>query len=344
MASEQPPKIILGRLEKVDLSTYWREEDTEFTPWLAQAENIKMLGDATGMELEVVSQGQSVGSFRADVLCRDTATDRWVLVENQLAATDHHHLGQLLTCAAGLKAVTVIWVASDFTAEHRATLDWLNQITQDEFHFFGLEIELWRIGESAFAPKFNVVSQPNEWSRTVAIAQDEGLSEAQRQNLAFWGGLCEQLDRRGSIVKPGDPTTKSYMSFAVGRAGFRLYASVDKDSQCLTVELLLSDEDAKPYFHLLKEEREEIESEIGVSLEWDDLTADNEYSIYRAFPDADPADRERWTEYYQWLCAYLEQFHEVFSDRIKHLNANDYQPAPNYSFNPLKNSAILPNS
>ncbi|MCU0569936.1 MAG: DUF4268 domain-containing protein [Oculatellaceae cyanobacterium Prado106] len=343
MPSESPKpaqKVTLGRLEKVDLRTYWREEEAEFTPWLAQEDNIRLLGDAIAMELEVVSQGQQVGSFHADILCRDTASDRWVLIENQLEPTDSKHLGRLLTCAAGLNAVTVIWIASDFSPEHRAAIDWLNQITQDQFHFFGLEIELWRIGKSALAPKFNIVSQPNGWTRTAAIAQEESLTDSQRQNFNFWNGLCVQLDRRGSIVKPGDPSMKDYMSFAIGRAGFRLYASANIDDQELTVELALSGEDAKPHFYLLEEDQEAIEAEIGTLLQWDDQTDPQECSIYLSLPEADPNDSERWPEYYQWLCAYLEQFHEVFSDRIKRLNANDYHPPVDYSFNPLKSISL----
>jgi Domain of unknown function (DUF4268) len=350
MPSEQPQKLTLGRLEKVDLRTYWREEETEFTPWLAQAENIDLLGEAIGMDLEVVPQ-EDLGTLRADILCRDLASDRWVLIENQLEPTNPTQLGHLLTCAAGLKAMTVIWVASHFTPEHRAALDWLNQITHDQFHFFGLELELWQIGKSALAPKFNVVSRPHYWTQVEvieamevleAVAKAPELTEAEKQNLAFWGGLCQQLDRRGSIVKPGDPSTQSYMSFAIGRAGFRLYASVDQEDQCLAVELLLSGEDANPHFHLLEADREAIEAEIGIELEWEAQTDANGCSIYRILSDADPNDRERWTEYYKWLCTYLEQFHEVFGDRIKRLNANDYQPLPNYSFNPLTDSAILP--
>jgi hypothetical protein len=114
------------------------------------------------------AQERSVGLFRADILCKETTTDNWVLIENQLERTDHVHLGQLLTYAAGLQAVTIVWIAQYFTEEHRAALDWLNEITDERFNFFGLEIELWRIENSPVAPKFNVVCKPNDWTKKIS--------------------------------------------------------------------------------------------------------------------------------------------------------------------------------
>jgi hypothetical protein len=157
----------LGRLERVDVRNIWSTEAGHFTPWLARDENSELLGDTIGMELEVEAQEKAVGPFRADILCKNSANDDWVLIENQLELTDHKHLGQLLTYAAGLDAVTIVWVAPNFTDEHRAALDWLNTITDERFNFFGLEVELWRIGTSQIAPKFNVVSKPNGWAKSI---------------------------------------------------------------------------------------------------------------------------------------------------------------------------------
>ena len=88
------------------------------------------------MDLELEAQETSVGPFRADILCRDTGSDdSMVLIENQLETTDHKHLGQLMTYAAGLHAVTIVWIAAKFTDEHRASMNWLNDITDDSFCF-----------------------------------------------------------------------------------------------------------------------------------------------------------------------------------------------------------------
>ena len=107
----------LGRLRKVDLREVWQSESAGFTPWLAQDENLKLLGETIGIDLELEAQEKDVGPFRADLLCKDTSNEDWVLIENQLERTDHTHLGQLLTYAAGLEAVTIVWISQRFTEE-----------------------------------------------------------------------------------------------------------------------------------------------------------------------------------------------------------------------------------
>ena len=141
-------KESLAQLQKVDLREVWKSEPGDFRPWLADPGGLKLLGDAIGVDLELEAQEKDVGPFRADILCKDIADNTWVLIENQLETTDHTHLGQLLTYAAGLDAVTIIWIAKRFADEHRATLDWLNEVTGKNINIFGLEVELWRIGNS----------------------------------------------------------------------------------------------------------------------------------------------------------------------------------------------------
>jgi len=86
----------LGQLEAVPLRTIWEDEAGDFTPWLAHPENLRLLGNALGLELETETEEASVGPFAADILCKDTATDEWVVIENQVEKTDHRHLGQLM--------------------------------------------------------------------------------------------------------------------------------------------------------------------------------------------------------------------------------------------------------
>ena len=89
----------LSRLTRVDLRDIWINEAKDFTPWLAREENLTVLAETLGIDLELEAEEKAVGQFRADILCRDTNSNALVLVENQLERTDHGHLGQCLTSA-----------------------------------------------------------------------------------------------------------------------------------------------------------------------------------------------------------------------------------------------------
>ncbi len=315
----------LGHLERVELREIWTTEATDFTPWLALTENIAVLAETLGIDLEVEAQEKVVGPFRADILCKDINTDTWVLIENQLERTDHRHLGQLLTYAAGLQAVTIVWVSANFTDEHRATLDWLNKITDENFRFFGLEVELWRIGNSPAAPKFNVVSKPNDWSRQAARAfVDSGLSEIKIKQREYWDKFHSVLNSTsGPISSNRKPQPQSWMYYGIGCGGFRLGATMIRQKNQIRAELYIYGNEAKMFFALLKQQKNQIEQELGYSLEWEKLPArrDSRISIY--LNEVDPDDESDWTRQHKWLAKHLNEIHGAFSERVKTLDIFD---------------------
>lgn len=314
----------LARLEQVDVHSIWTHEASEFTPWLAAEENLLLLGEVVGIDLELESQEKSVGPFRADILCKDTATDQWVLIENQLERTDHTHLGQLLTYAAGLKAVTIVWIADRFTDEHRAALDWLNEVTDERINFFGLEIELWRIGDSPFAPKFNAVCMPNDWTKPVI---DPGtLTPTKLLQREYWADLRQLLLDTKSPVRPQKALPQHWTNFAIGRSGFHLNALVNTRDASIAVGLVLTGAAAKAHFHLLYDDRPEIEDGLGFKLNWPELSDRKQSSIEYRRTDTDPTNRSDWSEQHNWLKEHLEKFDSVFRPRVKHLDADEWQP------------------
>lgn len=262
----------LGILTKVDLRDIWTSESGDFTPWLAQSHNLSILSETLGLELECEAQEKPVGPFRADILCRDIGTNNWVLIENQLERTDHGHLGQLLTYASGLEAVTIIWIAARFTEEHRSTLDWLNRITDDSFRFFGVEVELWRIGNSLAAPRFNIVSKPNNWSKLMhqatRVIDASELSDTRALQLAYWTAFQSVLmSRGGAFVRERKPQPQSWMAYSIGRAGFTVNGAMVRSKRQVRAELYIGHADAKAFYHLLVAQRDAIQGELACSLD-----------------------------------------------------------------------------
>ena len=319
----------LGVLNKVDLRDIWNTEASDFTPWLAKEENLNLLGDTIGIDIEFEAQEKNVGPFRADILCKDTADNTWVLIENQLASTDHNHLGQILTYAAGLNAVTIIWIARKFTDEHRATLDWLNEITGDKINFFGLEIELWKIGDSEVAPKFNIVAKPNEWTKGGGSGGRIGLAElspTKKMQLEYWAAFRKFVQARDAVIKPQKASPQHWVNVSIGRSDFGMYAFVDTQKNRIGVRLVLIGDNKQAHYHLLLNQKETLENEMGEALIWDELPdkKSSYISIYRN--KVNPKQTSDWENQHYDLFNILENFYRVFSDRIKKLDAGDYQP------------------
>lgn len=317
-------QINLGRLERVDLREVWENEATSFTPWLAREENIELLGNAIGLTLEVEAKERLVGPFRADILCKEAETEHWVLIENQLETTDHRHLGQLLTYAAGLHAVTIVWIAESITEEHRAALDWLNEISGEDFKFFGLEVELWRIGDSAIAPKFNVVSKPNDWSKTVTGATTRlKLTDTKLLQREFWAGLAALFKSRGGPLRSKSPRPQHWSTFAIGKRDCHLTAFVNSKERWIGLQLTLLGDDAKRHFRELERIKAAIEKEAGAALEWEELPEKKESHIALTRYDCDPMDRTKWAEQHEWLYERLQIFHRVFAERVRRMGADE---------------------
>ena len=101
----------------------------DFTPWLAEEDNLALLADAVGLEITIDETESSVGDFNVDIYATETGTDRKIIIENQLEDTNHDHLGKLITYASGKSADIVIWVVKRAREEHRSAIEWLNNHT-----------------------------------------------------------------------------------------------------------------------------------------------------------------------------------------------------------------------
>ena len=321
----------LGRLVRVDLRDIWISEATDFTPWLAREENLEILGETLGIDLELEAQEKNVGPFRADILCKDVGTGAWVLIENQLERTDHSHLGQLLTYASGLQAVTIVWIAARFTEEHRSTLDWLNKITDESFRFFGLEVELWRIGASPAAPKFNIVSKPNDWARSVKqaarVIDDEKLTQIRVMQRDYWTEFHDVLTaKRGPVSGNRKAQPQSWMEYSIGRTEFKLGTAMLRPKRQIRAELYIASDNAKNLLAFLARQKEEIERELGYPLQWEELPARRDCRIATYLDSVDAENPADWPRQHEWLATRLNDLHRVFSPRVRTLGPETMRP------------------
>lgn len=300
-----------GTLEFVALRQYWADEARDFTPWLAQAGNLGRLSETLGLDLEVEGIEIFVGPYRADIVARDLGTNERVIIENQLEKTDHSHLGQMIVYAAGLEAKTLIWVAREFTEEHRRALDFLNEHTVPELRLYAVEAQLWRIGDSLPAPLFKVVSRPNTY--TAAVRQSTAVATVTDNfYLDFWTGFRDYCERVGAKPRPRNPTKDSWIQYSVGRTGFAVQLAVSKQRRHMYCALHIQNDPNLAIIRALRAQQAAIEQELG-PLDWKEDS--HVISVYRR--EVDSTDRTTWEDSFRWLNERSEAFRRVFGPRVK---------------------------
>jgi hypothetical protein len=308
----------LGNLEPVPVRDVWPHEANDFTPWLALPNNLALLASTLRLgDLGEVRTEVPVVNFYIDILATDGLGGS-VLIENQFGSTDHQHLGQIMTYLAGQEGrVTIIWIAETFGEAHRAAIDWLNANTNDNFNFFAVQIETWKIGASAPAPRFNIVAKPNVWATAVSHVV-KADSEAKRQYESYWIEFDAFVKQRGAPFTIAAPPVSWSCRFPIGLPGASLQASAAQGNNRVAVELILTNQaKLKILFDRLRLDQSAIEAEIGQSLEWlrqDEYTTSRVATATKAF---DVSDREQWPQQFAWLLDYLLKFEAVFQDRVK---------------------------
>lgn len=310
--------IQLGTMKKVeDLRAVWPHEALSFTPWLAQPENMSLLSQTIGVDIEVEETESSVESFSADILGVDINTGRKVIIENQLEDTNHSHLGQIITYAAGKDAATMIWIVKHAREAHRAAIEWLNNHSDEDINFFLIEIELWQINDSLLAPKFNVVEEPNNWAKAIKKSSTATESAAQQARYEFWSKFNEKafLDPKfQKEFRSRKPSSNHWYSLSIGKSGVHIDISYLVQRNEIGIELYIRDD--KKLFDECYSHKDDIEKIIGCALSWQRLDTKKASRVILLqkfdFSDASLIDEE-----IDWIKEYSLKFKKAFMKYCK---------------------------
>jgi hypothetical protein len=304
----------LGKLAYFDPRNVWAHEAHDFTPWLL--DNAEALADVLGIDLGLTSNEHPVGGFALDLIGRDLTNDCVLIVENQLTGTDHGHLGQILTYAAGTDAATIVWVARFLREEHRQALDWLNNLAGDRARFFGIELQVVRIGRSPYAPLLHLRAQPNDWhAQLSAIAKSSTETSAKGQLYRdFWSRLLERVRKdRPLWTKAKIPQNSNWMTMPAPIKGAVIGVNFTQNQQIRT-ELYIDSGDSamnEAIFAVLHNHKDEIEAQFGAQLSWEPLPARRACRV-AVYTFGDVAQPDSYDEYIEWFISVGTRFRSAF--------------------------------
>lgn len=308
--------ITLGKLEEItDLRSVWSHEALEFTPWLANEENLSILADTLGIEIALEETESSIGDFSVDILAKEVGTDKSIIIENQLEDTNHDHLGKLITYASGKNASYIIWIVKRAREEHKSAIEWLNNHTDDSVAFFLVEVKLYKIGNSDPAPKFEVIEEPNNWAKEVRkLNSNVGdiYGETQLHRLEYWtafNNYAFENDLFRREFKKRKPSTNHWMSLYIGNSECHLEILQLKVRSSLGVQFWINDN--KELFKTLEEHKTDINREVGAELVWDELPGKKASSI-SIEKKYDTYNKDDWNNQFEWIMSVLIKMKKAF--------------------------------
>jgi len=213
----------------------------------------------------------------------------------------------------------VVWIAATFTDEHKKALDWLNDLTSDDVSFYGVRLELWQIDDSKPAIRFNVVSHPPEIKKQTAIKTSiEDLSETRKTQLEFWVEFRKALLDNKILKNTQSPRPQFWFDVALGKSGIHLSNTANINNGKLSTRLYIGSRLADAVLEQFGEQKESIESELGVKLIWNP-NPENIDKVIMITRDVDFSNKNKWPEYIEWLTDMTARFRKVFIPRIRKL-------------------------
>jgi len=308
---------MLGKIGKIDLRDVWKHEASDFTNWLAQEENFQQLAEEIGLEMQVLKTEASVGSFSADILAEEINTGKKIIIENQLEVTNHDHLGKLITYASGLEANYIIWIFREMRDEHRRAIDWLNEITDEDLNIFAIRMELWKIGDSLPAPKFNIICSPNDWAK--ALKKSTSSAELTDNNLIqldFWKNFSDYLTKTKTPFTGGTGRPQPWYALRIGNSKIHLELTISVQYNFIRTELYIPDN--KELYNKLFENKTEIETAFGHTLDWrEDMESARASRIQFKREEIDIKRKENHDEAYKWLLNHSIELYNSVKKIIK---------------------------
>ena len=306
----------LGKLEKItNLREVWKNEATDFTKWLAKENNIKLLSEELGFNITVDETEASTGRYNADIKAHEEETDKTIIIENQLEMTNHDHLGKVIVYSAGFDADIQIWIVKDVRDEHKQAVDWLNEHSDEHINIFLVQIELWKIGDSQIAPKFQIVSKPNNWAKAIRKNVSKNMSNASTIQLNFWEDFknyCEEKKVSFSLIKP---LPQHWYNIFIGSSDCHLDLTYNTKKHEIACELYINDN--KDLYYSLEKHKEEINNAISHNLDWMALEGKKASRIKLVSNlDVDP-NMESWDEAFEWMSNTVELIKNTFRRYLK---------------------------
>lgn len=310
----------ISAIKHVPLSEIWKHEEIDFTPWLCR--NIDKLSKEIGVNIFNPLNEVSTENFYVDIVAQTGTKNQKVIIENQYGASNHDHLGKLISYTASFRTKYAIWIVEKARIEHIKAIKELNKLSElsgkeDATGFFLIELSVWKIGNSDPGLSFNVVASPS--------VKLSGKSSSTLLIYDFWQRFLDKCKEYNfDLYKNISASDSRWLNAGSGKKD--IYYSVFLKQSSVRVMLCIDKQKDKEYneavFNRLFERKSEIEEVIGAELDWNwgKSTDKNNRIIAKEINIGGYASKKNeWNAIITETVKMVEGFEKAFKPQIKNL-------------------------
>jgi hypothetical protein len=307
---------MIGKIKHVPLREVWKHESLDFTKWLE--ENLDVLSDKIGIALLNVEREKNAGDFNVDLVAEDENGNP-VIIENQLAKSDHDHLGKIITYLTVIEAKAAIWIVSEPRSEHVKAISWLNESSAASFYL--LKVQAIQIDDSKPAPLLTLIVGPSDDARHIGERKKE-MSERYSIREQFWSQLLVYSRTQTKLHATISPTRHNWISTGAGLSGLAYnYAITQHEAY---IELYIdrgkdSDDENLQIFQQLRQHREEIETNFGEPIDWQELENKRACRIRKTISGGYRDPESNWPDIHKRMVDTMVRLEKALTPYIKKL-------------------------
>ncbi len=165
-------------------------EEKDMSPFIAK--NIVDLEEIIGKRIGDYELEKSVGRYESDIVANFLDEEGCLIIENKIGQFDHDHLGKALTYMSYLNGKVIVWICDKYYDEHIKAINYLNEITSDEYSFYAIELQLYKIGDNV-KYKYNVIAKPDYVEKLLAKSNND--NDRIKANREFYNAFVNILGR-----------------------------------------------------------------------------------------------------------------------------------------------------
>ncbi len=153
------------------------------------------------------------------------------------------------------------------------------------------------------APKFNLISKPNTWSKSIKKdSTNIQLTETKQLQQEYWQGLKDYVETKKVSFRLQKALPQHWTNISIGKSDYKLCALANSRDKWIGVQLVVTGNNSLENFKRLKDKYQlNSETELSNNIIWAEKEGRKEHNVNLIFENNNPLNKTLMKEQHDIL-------------------------------------------